>query len=123
VKISALLTLAAVANAVATITAAFGASALSPSGASRISFALKAVAALPPLPVIDLSDVELLPPIDSIVLGSQIAGQGFITAAITGLKPPSIQASAFISASVAMQAALSGVVNVPPLSFCTNCGI
>lgn len=123
VKISALLTLAAVANAVAMVTAAFGASAFGPSGASRISFALKAVAGLPPLPAIDLSDVDLLPPMDSVVLGSQIAGKGFMTAAITGLKPPSIKASAFISASVAMQAALSGAVNVPPLSFCTNCGI
>ncbi len=123
VKISALLKMAAVANAIATITAALGPSALSASGASRINFAMKAVAALPPLPKIDLTPLDALPPVADVISGGQIAGSGLIRAEIAGLKPPDIKASAFLSASTAMQAALSGAVNTPPLAFCSNCNM
>jgi hypothetical protein len=128
VKITALLKMAAVANAIATINAALGPAALGPaglsaSGVSSISFAIKAVGALPPLPKIDLPPLEALPPVEDVILGSQIAGSGFITAEIAGLKPPEIKAAGFISASTAMQAALSAAVNAPPLAFCSNCNM
>ncbi len=121
-KISAMLKVAAVVNAIATITETLGADALTPAGQLRISMMLKAVANLGlPIPPVTLE--AGLPPIDDVLLGEQIAGSSFIHASISGLKPPSLPISAFVSASVAMQAALSGAVKVPPLAFCTNCGM
>ena len=124
VKMSVMLKLAAVVSAVATITETFGADAFSPAGMARISLTLKAVAGLPfKIPNIDLSALDVLPHVDDVVMGESIAGQSLITASFAGLKPPKIQVSAFLSASIAMQAALSGAVKTPPLSFCTNCNM
>lgn len=121
-KISAMLKVAAVVNAIATITETLGADAFTPAGQLRISMMLKAVANLG-LPIPPVKVDATLPPLDDVVLGEQIAGNSFIHASISGLKPPTIPISAFVSASVAMQAALAVAVKTPPLSFCTNCGM
>ena len=124
-KIPALLTLAATASAVAAITEAFGGGGSLAAGQAamfgRISLAMKAVAALPPLPVIDLGNLEGLPGVDKVILGAQIAEKGFLPRKILALRPPNLKAAAFLSASIAIQAALSDATNTPPLSFCTKC--
>lgn len=121
-KISAMLKVAAVVNAIATITETLGADAFTPAGQLRISMMHKAVANLAvPIPPVDVN--ASLPPFEDVILGEQIAGNSFIHASISGLKPPSLPISAFVSASVAMQAALSGAVKAPPLEYCTNCGL
>ncbi len=123
VKLSVLLKMAAVVSAVATITETFGADAFSPAGMMRVSLMVKAVAALPPFPAIDLSALDVLPKVDDVIMGADIASKSMISASVAGLKPPSIPITATLSASIAMQAALSGAVKIPPLAFCTNCGM
>jgi len=59
-------------------------------------------------------------PIDSVNLGSQIAGKGLITASFFGLNPPIIKTSASILGSAATQVALSAIVNALPLPFWTD---
>lgn len=123
---SAALKVAAVVNAVATIIAAFGADAFTPAGQSRISFMAQAVASLNvaiPMPPLDLGKIEPLPPFDDVVMGEQIAGSSAINVALFGVKPPVISISATVSVMVALQAALSAAVAIPPLAFCTNCNM
>ena len=123
VSISAALRIAAAVSAVAKITAAFGADAFTSAGQARIEFMLKAVASIAiPIPSVDLGEIQMLPPIDDVVLGSEIAGSSSISASIN-VTPPSIPISAFVSASVALQASLSAAVNVPPLEYCADCRI
>ncbi len=121
-KLSAMLKVAAVVSAVASITETLGADAFTPAGQLRISMMLKAVANLS-VPVPRVSIDATLPPLEDVLLGEKIAGSSFIHASVSGLKPPAIPISGFVSASTAMQAALSAAVNVPPVSFCTNCGM
>ncbi|NOR62068.1 MAG: hypothetical protein GQ535_06190 [Rhodobacteraceae bacterium] len=85
---------------------------------------MKVVAGLPfAIPKIDLSEVDILPNIDDVIMGEKVANKGMLSASFAGFKPPTIAISAFISASVARQAALSGTVAIPPLAFCSNCNM
>ena len=125
-KISLMLKIAAIVAAVDAIVLAFGADAFSPAGMARISMMLKVVASLNialPIPPIDLGKLAALPPFEDIKMGETIAGSNKMNLALMGLKPPAIPISAFISMSVALKASLGAAVKVPPLAFCTNCGM
>ena len=125
-SLSATLKIAAIVSALEAIVAAFGADAMTPAGQARISFMMSAFAKLSmaiPLPPIDIGKIDLLPKLENVILGEQIAGSSFMAMGITGLKPPKLTIMPMLSATIAMRASLAAAIKVPPLTFCTNCGM
>lgn len=125
-SISAMLKIGAIVSAIEAIVAAFGPDAMSAAGQSRISFMMSAVAKLNmaiPLPPIDIGQLDLLPKLENVVLGEQIAGSSAMNMGLTGLKPPKLAIAPMLAATIALKASLGSLLKVPPLTLCSNCGI
>jgi hypothetical protein len=125
VSLKLVLKAAAVMEAMATISEAFGPAALSPATAStfmaKLTATLSASAAAninvklipPPIPI---------PPIEDIKLGEKITGSSFMRLNATGLTPPKINILPPISAMIALKATLGLATGMKPMALCTVCG-
>lgn len=119
INLALMLRLALVLDCIATIRAAFGINALTPSGLASIAASLRAWLALPlpnPMPNLMLAPkIDLLPPLPDIKLGAAMAGSSFTLAL------PHIPLMASLSAVLALQANFAAVfgVGLCPAGACT----
>jgi len=125
VSLKLVLKAAAVVEAMAAISAAFGPAALSPATANTfmasLSATLNAAAAAninvklvpPPIPIPAMEDIKL---------GEKIAGSSFMRLNATGLTPPKINVLPPILAMIALKATLGLATGMKPMNLCTMCG-
>lgn len=125
VSLKLVLKAAAVVEAMATLSEAFGPAALSPATAN--SFMASLTATLSAAAAANIN-VKLVPPpipipdIDDIKMGEKIAGSSFMKLSATGLTPPKINVLPAISAMIALKATLGLATGMKPMTLCTMCG-